>query len=403
MTSYLVQQSIGEPGGHAAQEYVRLVAPRGPRRESRAVVRGKNHEIPQFPDPLYARRSRRRCWARSRPLADDSEVFTSSTFIYRRRRAAQRAVHHGHLRQYGQRGHRLRPDEDLYGPCDAGICLLGPTIQTASVPPNCTTTTRKFTLDATIAAGLPTSACGAKWLVERARTAAQRRLASPGPTWPRWPRSQGRMRRRRRQPWRHDCQLDRTVAVTMYARVTAPSPHAGATSTTNNQVNWGGEPRFSFYSANYINWYFGDGDGRARRASISSRKSPRNMIQTLEGVNLGLMRYSNNDNGDAEGAAQWRHGHLSGSPTERHHARRDGQRRSTAGIRGLTRRFPKPLRGASVPERRRGSLRRDLRARTRLEPPFPSVARLPHRQRHRLPTPTRVRWITAARRPSSCT
>ena len=48
-------------------------------RESRAIVRGKNHEIPQIADSLYARRSE--AVLGSQPtLADDSEVFTSSAF-----------------------------------------------------------------------------------------------------------------------------------------------------------------------------------------------------------------------------------------------------------------------------------------------------------------------------------
>ena len=52
-------------------------------------------------------------------------------------------------------------------------------------------------------------------------------------------------------------------------RVTAAAPTAGATTTSNNQVNWGGKPRASFYSANYINWYYGGGAGsRATRLDI---------------------------------------------------------------------------------------------------------------------------------------
>ena len=65
-----------------------------------------------------------------------------------------------------------------------------------------------------------------------------------------------------------------------------------------------GEPSYNLYSANYANWYFGDDDGsRATPASRSSRKWRRKWSQTLEGVNLGLMRYSVNADGDSEGAA----------------------------------------------------------------------------------------------------
>ena len=38
-------------------------------------------------------------------------------------------------------------------------------------------------------------------------------------------------------------------------------------SNTSNKVNWGNEPRFSFYSANYINYFYGGGEG-ARKTRL---------------------------------------------------------------------------------------------------------------------------------------
>ena len=84
----------------------------------------------------------------------------------------------------------------------------------------------------------------------------------------------------------------------------AAAPIAGATSTSSNQVNWTNKQRISFYSANYINYFYGGGEGsRVTRLDIV-KDVAKNMVDTLQGVNLGLMRYSNNEGGDADTAAR---------------------------------------------------------------------------------------------------
>jgi type IV pilus assembly protein PilY1 len=66
------------------------------------------------------------------------------------------------------------------------------------------------------------------------------------------------------------------------------------TNTAASSINWAGRPSFTFYSANYMNWWYGTEEGsRATRWEVV-RDVAKKLIDELEGVNLGLMRYSNN-------------------------------------------------------------------------------------------------------------
>jgi type IV pilus assembly protein PilY1 len=62
-------------------------------------------------------------------------------------------------------------------------------------------------------------------------------------------------------------------------------------SGSSSQIDWRSKPRYSLYSANYINWFYGGGTGSRKTRLEIVRDVAKNMIDTLEGVNLGIMRY----------------------------------------------------------------------------------------------------------------
>jgi type IV pilus assembly protein PilY1 len=80
-----------------------------------------------------------------------------------------------------------------------------------------------------------------------------------------------------------------------------------ATRWTNNagqSINWAGRPTYTYYSANYANWWYGTEEGsRATRWEVV-RDVAKTLIDELEGVNLGLMRYSNNQGTFNDGYAE---------------------------------------------------------------------------------------------------
>lgn len=87
------------------------------------------------------------------------------------------------------------------------------------------------------------------------------------------------------------------------------------TGTRGNELNWDDRTTYSFYSANYINWHnTAEEDLPAGEEVIKTRMQivkdvATGLIDDLEGVNLGIMRYSNNggcgrDNTDDEYEAQ---------------------------------------------------------------------------------------------------
>jgi type IV pilus assembly protein PilY1 len=66
------------------------------------------------------------------------------------------------------------------------------------------------------------------------------------------------------------------------------------TNAAGGSINWAGRPSYTYYSVNYMNWWYGTEEGsRATRWEVV-RDVAKNLIDELEGVNLGLMRYSNN-------------------------------------------------------------------------------------------------------------
>lgn len=75
------------------------------------------------------------------------------------------------------------------------------------------------------------------------------------------------------------------------------------TSDPGQSINWGGRQSLSLYTSNYANWYYGAGVGTAQTRWEIVRDVAKQLIDDLEGVNLGLMRYSN-DGGSGDAAAQ---------------------------------------------------------------------------------------------------
>lgn len=69
-------------------------------------------------------------------------------------------------------------------------------------------------------------------------------------------------------------------------------------STSSNQIAWNTKPNYAFYSANYINWYYGAAGASLPRSRLEIVRSvAKNLVDTLQGVNLGLMRYDRNAEG----------------------------------------------------------------------------------------------------------
>ncbi len=194
-------------------------------------------------------------------LADDSEVFTSSMFttgVGARPNVLFIIDTSGSMDSVVTVYDRT---QTYTGACDAGYVYWA--TANSSVPPNCATTTLKFTLDANRCRTSYTGMTTNGWWNGRVQ-----QLNVDGTAWADLAAA---------VPDRKvECEGDRgnhgdTIASSpdggsnTYARNGSGTNRWGD-NLSNNQVNWGGKPRASFYSANYINWYFGGGRRRARDA-----------------------------------------------------------------------------------------------------------------------------------------
>ena len=81
-------------------------------------------------------------------------------------------------------------------------------------------------------------------------------------------------------------------------------PTRWGSASTGSPVAWNTKPSYNLYSANYANWYYGDDEGSRKTRLEIVQDVATEMIEDLEDVNLGLMRYSVNDNGNDEEVAQ---------------------------------------------------------------------------------------------------
>jgi len=234
-------------------------------------------------------------------MADDSEVFTSSDFI------SDNSVRPNVLFIMDTSGSMdsevtvYDPTKTYEGPCSTANIYWGNYNSRGGneVPPNCTTTTRKFSVSNNRCRDAYVDGVPNGWWSGRLQ-----QLNNTGSRWQDLVDG---------ADYKVECQDDDLKHGDVAADVVDGGNNKRArngtfstrwgTSTTGSPVNWTGEPRYNLYSANYANWYFGDDDGsRATRLEIV-KKVATEMVQTLEGVNLGLMRYSVNADGDSEGAA----------------------------------------------------------------------------------------------------
>lgn len=228
--------------------------------------------------------------AASPTYADDSEVFTSAAFTS---------------------GAGARPNilfvVDTSGSMDAEVTTYDPAVtytgpcptgrvywQTANSeqPPNCATTTQ----------WVPTA--------ENRCNASQAGITATG-----WWRGRTQQFRPAANQWQNalagdnanplECSNDSgihgpdAVSANRWARNVA----ARWTNNAGQSINWNGRQTLSLYSANYANWWYGTDPGsRATRWEIV-RDVAKQLVDDLQGVNLGLMRYSN-DGGPGDAAAE---------------------------------------------------------------------------------------------------
>jgi type IV pilus assembly protein PilY1 len=233
-------------------------------------------------------------------FADDSEVFTSSSFT------AGQGVRANVLFVIDTSG-SMSSEVILYNPntnytpatggCDATFIYWSS--GNTSTPPPCTTT-NKF--------ALAQNRCRASYLGMQAEgwwagTAAQLNSGNLA-----WGNITTNVTNRK-----IECQSDRAnnlkhgdldasnggTSTSFYAR-SGSATSSRWTSNRNDELDWGQRQVYSFYTANYINWYntaaaalpVGGQVIKTRLQIVKDVAS--SLITDLDGVNLGLMRYSNN-------------------------------------------------------------------------------------------------------------
>jgi type IV pilus assembly protein PilY1 len=68
-------------------------------------------------------------------------------------------------------------------------------------------------------------------------------------------------------------------------------------NSAGSLLDWGTKNRFSLYSGNYANWYATTDDGDTKTRMEIVREVAKNMVNSLNGVNLGIMRYDRGAHG----------------------------------------------------------------------------------------------------------
>ncbi len=212
-------------------------------------------------------------------LADDSEVFTSIIFTTG---AGARPNVLFIIDTSGSMDSEVTvydPAQSYTGSCDAGYVYWG--TANSSVPPDCATTTRKFTLDS--------NRCRTSYIRMQANGWWNGRVQQLNVGATAWADLAAGVPDRK-----VECEGDRgnhgdTIASAagsgsdLYARNGAATSSRWGNNGSNNQVNWNNKPRASFYSANYINWYFGGGTGSRKTRMDIVKEVATDMINTLQG------------------------------------------------------------------------------------------------------------------------
>ncbi|HEX5161618.1 MAG TPA: hypothetical protein VFV88_07835 [Steroidobacteraceae bacterium] len=237
-------------------------------------------------------------------VADDSEVFTSSAFV------AENSILPNVLFIMDTSG-SMDAEVTVYDPTKtySGACTgyiywsVWQRRGVNDVPPDCSTSTQKFSE--------ANNRCREAYLgfTDGYWSGTAQQFNSDGTRWQNLVAGADR---------KVECGADNDK----HGDVDASSTHSGSasstakrarngtyatrwgTSSTGSPVDWSSATTYNFYSANYANWYWGDDEGSRKTRLEIVQDVAAEMIDTLEGVNLGLMRYSMNKNGDAEDVAQ---------------------------------------------------------------------------------------------------
>lgn len=132
-------------------------------------------------------------------------------------------------------------------------------------------------------------------------------------TWPAFGNSRARAAQFRNNEWRSisggndgyvECSADNNVhghnttntTTRKYVRNTS-SGHPWGNSSSLNWNNLGANNGYRFYSANYLNYYNGDGTPEVQTRLSIVRDVAISLASSLQNVNLGLMRYNTNAQG----------------------------------------------------------------------------------------------------------
>ena len=212
-------------------------------------------------------------------FADDSEVFTSAAYT------SGNAVRPNILFVIDTSGSmssnvmNYDPSMTYAGPCPVGRVYWRTT--NSAQPPDCTTTN--------------------SWVLEARNTCA---ASANGMTNLGWWRGVTQQFNPGTNQWGNarngasndpmECGADSgihgetAVSASRWARNNA----ARWTNNAGQSINWGGRQTLSLYSANYANWWYGAGTGTLQTRWEIVRDVAKALIDNLDGVNLGLMRYS---------------------------------------------------------------------------------------------------------------
>ncbi len=238
-------------------------------------------------------------------LADDSEVFTSSSF---------------------KTGAGVRPNVlfiiDTSGSMDSEVITYDPTVTYSgtcdknyiywkpwasddnSTPPDCTKTTQKITLNANRCHDMYAGIQSDGWyngLVQQLNNDNSKATAWADLTAGQYDR---KVECQNDAGVHGDANWDGTDSGTKKYPVNnstvGDSARWTTKSSTTGVVSWKNKPRVNFYSANYINWFNAPETASGAGSVIKTRleivkQVASNVIDNLTDVNLGLMRYSNNE------------------------------------------------------------------------------------------------------------
>ena len=215
-------------------------------------------------------------------LADDSEVFTNSAFV------TGTGVRPNILFVVDSSGSMREEVVLVYdstatyvGPCDPDRIYWR--TQDTEEPPDCTTTTNWIPVSLnTCNSAVGTIATAGFW---RGRT---QQWSPPDTQW--------RDARSGAQADPFECQTDSGIhGETAASSLRYARNHTARWGSQSQSISWQNRQRLTLYSGNYGNFWYGSGGGGQQKTRLEVVvEVAKNLTDSLNGVNLGLMRYSNN-------------------------------------------------------------------------------------------------------------